>query len=110
MAKYLYLYSGYTPNLGQGQHLLVSNMTSLIGSLTTYLQQTVTLDNYRINNGVAQVKPTTNMSDYLTMSYAIEYDTSKYYGRAFFIKSAQPRADWIDYELELDYWGTFMHP
>ena len=108
MARYLYLYSGYTPNLEQGQHLLVSGISGLIGAMSTYLQQTVTLDNYRINGGVAQVKPSSNMSDYLTMSYAIEYDSSGY-GRAFFIKSAQPRADWIDYELEIDYWGTFMH-
>ena len=109
MAKNLYLYSGFTPNLDQGQHLLVNSLSHLMSTMSGYLQQTVSLDNYRINGGVAQVKPTSTMADYLTMSYAIEYDTVGHFGRAYFIKSAQPRADWIDYELEIDHWGTFMH-
>lgn len=109
MAKQLYLYKGFTPNLGQGEHLLVDNMAGLVSAMALYRQQTVDLDNYRINNGVASVKPTSTMKDYLTMSYAIEYDTVGKFGRAYFIKSAQPRADYIDYELDLDHWGTFMH-
>ena len=110
MAKQLYLYSGFTPNLGQGEHLLVNNMAGLVSAMAAYLRQTVTLDSYRINGGIAQVKPANNaMANYLTMSYAIEYDTAGHYGRAYFIRSAQPRADWIDYELDLDHWGTFMH-
>ena len=110
MAKQLYLYSGFTPNLGQGEHLLVNNMAGLVSAMAAYLRQTVTLDSYRINGGIAQVKPANNaMANYLTMSYAIEYDTAGHYGRAYFIRSAQPRADWIDYELDLDHWGTYMH-
>ena len=109
MAKELYLYTGYTPNLGQGEHLLVNNFAGLVTEMAAYRQQTVQLDNYRINSGIAQVKPTSTMKDYLTMSYAIEYDTVAKYGRAYFIKAAQPRESWIDYELELDHWGTFMH-
>ena len=109
MAKQLYLYKGFTPNLGQGEHLLVDNMAGLVSAMAAYRQQTVDLDNYRINNGIASVKPTSSMKDYLTMSYAIEYDTVGKYGRAYFIKSAQPHADYIDYQLDLDHWGTFMH-
>ena len=109
MAKELYLYKGYTPNLGQGEHLLVNSFAGLVTEMAAYRQQTVQLDNYRINSGIAQVKPTSSLKDYLTMSYAIEYDTVGKFGRAYFIKSAQPRESWIDYELELDHWGTFMH-
>lgn len=105
----LKLYSGITPN-SNNIHYLYDNIATYKTALSTYLLDTITIDNYRINSGVIKVAPTEQLTsaNYKNVTYAINENDNVCY----IVKSCESRYDgtvgYFIFDCDVDYWGTYI--
>lgn len=107
----LKLYTGTTPNT-DGVHVYPTAHDSktafenYVAYLSTNLLTSATMDNYRINALVIKValSQTLNLTNYKDVTYAIhDLDNTCYY-----VKSAVVQSAYVIYDVEVDYWGTYI--
>lgn len=106
----LYLYEDIQPNYNNTYYL--TNSTEDIKThLTSYLSETVTADNYRVNSNVIKIKNAgTNL--YSNITYAIEEiieEGSLIYWRCYHVKSIDYQSSYTILYCEVDIWGTYFH-
>ena len=101
----LKLYSGITPN-SNNIHYLYSDIATFKTALSSYLLDTITLDNYRINSGVIKVAPTEQLTsaNYKNVTYAINENDNVCY----IVKSCIEQSGFFIFDCDVDYWGTYI--
>ena len=106
----LYLYEDIQPNYNNTYYL--TNSTQDIKThLASYLSETVTADNYRVNSNIIKIKNNgTNL--YSNITYAIEEiieEGSLIYWRCYHVKSIDYQSSYTILYCEVDIWGTNFH-
>lgn len=108
MARQLILYHGLTINKGNHNHVWTKSHTTFLTTYAGYVTETLSLDNYRINNNVASCKLTEYLTEanYNTITYIADVDTQTNYYRYYHVKSAICRSGFVSFVLEIDLWQT----
>ncbi len=108
MARQLILYHGLTINKGNHNHVWTKSHTTFLTNYAGYVTETLSLDNYRINNNVASCKLTEHLTEanYNTITYIADVDTQTNYYRYYHVKSAICRSGFVSFVLEIDLWQT----
>lgn len=103
----LYLYRDITPNINV--FLFFNSYTTLKTYLSTKLDKTLNIDNYRFNNNSIQVK-SFNVNDNIT--YAIEEETDENNNilrwRAYHVISSIFQSGYYIFETKIDLWNTYF--
>ena len=106
----LKLYKNVTPNYPNGYHYLFDNYDNFSSMLFPNLYLSVNLKDYRINEGIAQIKTVAPLRDIDAITYIIDEHTdgaNKYY-RCYFVDSAEWQSGYIVFKLTVDYWGSYI--
>lgn len=106
----LKLYKNVTPNYPNGYHYLFDNYDNFSSMLFPNLYLSVNLKDYRINEGIAQIKTIAPLRDIDAITYIIDEHTdgtNKYY-RCYFVDSAEWQSGYIVFKLTVDYWGSYI--
>lgn len=114
MARQLYLYSGITPNIDNGAHLVFNQLQAFLDYLQPNLFKTIPLNNYRINADTIKVAKTNDFDDlaFNKISYVIDADidtNNVNYFKAFFVNSFVAQSDMIIFKITLDFWATYQN-
>ena len=103
----LLLYSHVTPN-SNDIHYIFDDMTDYKTELSSHLVATVTMNNYRINNGVIKVSTNTSASFIPTVYKTVTYAINEIDNTCYVVRSSELQGGFVVYYCDIDYWATFI--
>lgn len=105
----LYLYAGVTPSLNN-KFFYYTDTAQIISALSSYLVETSTIDNYRINvQNVVKVTLNSTLTETAadTVTYIIDYRTN--YWRCYHVNAVKIQSGFAIYECSVDLWNSYFH-
>lgn len=110
MARELRLYRSISINYGDHVHYFTRSQSIFLNNIDTYKQETLSIDNYRINANIAKCKLTTFLTEtnYDQITYIADVDTTANYYRYYRVVSAIIQSGYVVFTLEVDEWATYI--
>lgn len=103
----LLLYSHVTPN-SDNIHYVYDDLEDFKTELSSHLVATVSMNNYRINNGIIKLSTETS-SAFLPSTYKIvTYAINETDNTCYVVRSSELQGGFVIYYCYVDYWGTYI--
>ena len=110
MARELRLYRTISINYGDHVHYFTRSQSIFLNNIDSYKEETLSIDNYRINANIAKCKLTTHLTEtnYDQITYIADVDTTKNYYRYYRVISGLIQSGYVVFTLEVDEWATYI--
>ena len=112
MAYSLCIIKDITPNKDDNLHYYYSSFAVYLATVKlNRTVATVSIDNYRINNGYAKValSSTFTIAKARSATYLVEYESdASGYHMCYYVDDIVFQSGYVMYKLSIDYWGTYI--